>query len=143
MTTSEHSFGDLAGADVAPGDLSLLVLYTEQLDACREFYAALGLRWGEERHGSGPMHYSTTLPGGLVLELYPGAPGRDTGRLRLGITVLAGPDQPTGRERRVDPDGRVVDLELVSGGPLGEIAQTRPLTDEETARLDEARVAAR
>ena len=94
----------------------MVVIYTEQLEACREFYTALGLRLVEEQHGAGPVHYSTTMPGGLVLELYPGKPDRTTGRLRLGITVLTGFDQPTGRELRTDPDGRVVDLHVVSGG---------------------------
>ncbi|WP_226353768.1 hypothetical protein [Pseudonocardia sp. ICBG601] len=139
VTSQKQTLGDLTDADVIPGRLSLLVLYTEKLEACREFYTALGLRLVEEQHGAGPVHYSTTMPGGLVLEIYPGKPDRTTGRLRLGITVLAGFDQPTGRELRTDPDGRVIDLQVVPGGPLSERAVTVALTDDEVAKLDAAR----
>lgn len=87
---------------------NLLVIYTERLEACRGFYAGIGLPLVRERHGGGPEHYAAELPGGLVIELYPGRPERSTGRLRLGFTVTGGdlarrarPD----RSRRADGRG--------------------------------------
>lgn len=35
---------------------ALLVVYTEQLEACRDFYCELGLPFVQEHHGSGPVH---------------------------------------------------------------------------------------
>ncbi|MFE9423537.1 VOC family protein [Kitasatospora sp. NPDC006697] len=86
--------------------LALLVLYTARLEECREFYAGLGLPLRPERHGGSPAHYAAELPGGLVLELYPAGPGRESGPVRLGFTV------PGVTERRLltDPDGRTVEL---------------------------------
>lgn len=86
---------------------SLLVIYSEQLDVCRDFYAGIGLPLVREQHGAGPVHYSSELAGGLVLELYPGRPKRTTGRLRLGLTVTAGVLSP-GEHNFTDPDGRAV-----------------------------------
>ncbi len=91
------------------GGQNLLVVYTERLDACREFYAGIGLPLVPERHGDGPAHYAAELPGGLVVELYPGRPGRTTGRLRLGFTVVD-PGREPGEHVLTDPDGRTVVL---------------------------------
>lgn len=67
---------------------TLLVIYTQQLDACWEFYTGLGLPLVREQHDNGPVHYAAELGGGLVLELYPAAsPERATGRLRIGLTA--------------------------------------------------------
>ncbi|OLM09121.1 MULTISPECIES: VOC family protein [unclassified Pseudonocardia] len=136
-----QSVGDLTGADIAPGPLSLLVIYTEQLEACREFYSGLGLRLVREQHGGGPVHYSTELEHGLVLEIYPGAPDRSTNRLRLGITVLAGPGVPTGRETRTDPDGRVIMLTVAPGAPLSVPGRTEPLSPQDLDEINRARAA--
>lgn len=100
--------------DTAPTSAALLVIYTQQLGACRAFYAGLGLRLVEEQHGSGPIHYAAELPG-LVLELYPAASAdRATGRLRLGLTVapeiLDRLGVTGGRGVIHDPDGRAVDV---------------------------------
>ncbi|MGW4974278.1 VOC family protein, partial [Streptomyces albidoflavus] len=51
--------------------LGLLVLYTGRLEACRAFYAGLGLALVAEQHGDGPAHWSAELGPGCVLELYP------------------------------------------------------------------------
>ncbi len=66
--------------------LSLLVLYVSDLSVSRDFYAALGLDFVEERHGGGPVHYSSTMPGGTVLELYPRGV-KPASRTRLGFVV--------------------------------------------------------
>lgn len=90
---------------------SLLVIYTQQLDECREFYGTLGLDLAREQHGNGPVHYAVKLGGGLMLELYPAAsPDRATGRLRISLTVPANDNVPEGDTTLKAPDGRVVDV---------------------------------
>ncbi|MER7623023.1 VOC family protein [Streptomyces sp. NPDC126503] len=89
----------------------LIVLYTENLDACRDFYSGLGLALVRERHGTGPVHYAATLAHGTVLELYPATRRPPTGYLRLGLTAPAGAtSRPPGRHTLADPDGRTVVL---------------------------------
>ena len=51
-------------------ELSLVVIKTKQLEALKDFYQKLGLAFKEEKHGNGPVHYSSSQ-GSLVLELYP------------------------------------------------------------------------
>jgi hypothetical protein len=88
--------------------VGLLVIYSERVDECRDFYASLGVELVREQHGPGPVHYAAELEGGLVLEIHPGEPHRSTGRLRLGLTVPYQPHLPEGEHRLTDPDGRVV-----------------------------------
>ncbi|HEX2731005.1 MAG TPA: hypothetical protein VHM70_05345 [Polyangiaceae bacterium] len=38
-------------------NLALLVLRCQDLERSRQFYAALGLVFTSEQHGSGPVHY--------------------------------------------------------------------------------------
>ncbi|MGE7387609.1 VOC family protein [Streptomyces sp. NPDC004126] len=83
--------------------IGLLVIYTNRLEECREFYAGLGLDLVPERHGNGPDHYSATLADGSVLELYPVGRRPETGYLRLGLNG----DSP---RTLTDPDGRTVVL---------------------------------
>lgn len=68
--------------------LSYLVLYTnaDQLEVLRTFYERLGLVFVREQHGSGPVHFSTTLESGVVMELYPG-PVND-GRIGIGVDSI-------------------------------------------------------
>lgn len=94
---------------------SLLVIYTERLDACREFYDALGLPLVREQHGNGPVHYAAEFPNGFVLELYPARSGQATGRLRLGFT-LADSELPPGEHLLTDPDGRTVAVTVADVG---------------------------
>lgn len=100
-----------------PGaSLTLLVLYSERLEECRDFYARLGLDPVVEQHGHGPRHYAADLPGGTVLELYPATAARVTGAARLGLTVPGGTAEPPlarGRHVLVDPDGRKVDVQAL------------------------------
>ena len=97
-----------------PG-LSLLVVYTDRLSECLEFYRGLGLQFVAEQHGAGPAHFSTTLPGGTVVELYPAGSNPSTGRLRLGFAVSAPPSGSSltaGTHLLRDPDGRVVEVRV-------------------------------
>ena len=90
---------------------TLLVLYSPRLEECRRFYGDLGLRFVTEQHGTGPVHYATTFADGTVLELYPARPGRETGALRLGLTVPgtgATPPLAPGPHVLTDPDGRTL-----------------------------------
>ncbi|MGC5024426.1 VOC family protein [Tsukamurella sp. DT100] len=93
-------------------NLSYLVIYCSDPDASRDWYeSALGLWFQREQHGvNRPVHYSTTLDGGTVLELYP-AGDRPVTRTRIGITV---PD-PYGVTPAptviTDPDGNTIAIE--------------------------------
>ncbi|NUU20464.1 MAG: VOC family protein [Streptomycetaceae bacterium] len=93
--------------------VTLIVLYSTRVEACREFYGRLGLDFVRERHGeAGYEHYAAPLADGGVFEIYPATPARVTGAVRLGLAV--GPAVlPPGRHVLRDPDGRVVDV--VSG----------------------------
>lgn len=95
--------------------LTLLVVYTERLEACREFYAGVGLSLVREQHGSGPVHYSVTLQTGTIIEFYPGRPDRSTGRLRLALRVAdatSADKLPPGEHVLQDPDGRTVVVQV-------------------------------
>ncbi|MEU3400835.1 glyoxalase/bleomycin resistance/dioxygenase family protein [Streptomyces filamentosus] len=85
-------------------NIDLVVIYTDKLDACRDFYAALGLPLVPEQHGSGPEHYAAVLDDGTVFELYPATGRPATGYLRLGLIAEAG------RRVLTDPDGRTIVL---------------------------------
>lgn len=97
--------------------ISLLVIYTHQIDACRDWYEALGLDLVREQHGNGPVHYAATLPGGAVVELYPAGQRPPTGRVRLGLTLPANSRFPTGHRVLTDPDGRRVALTTTETDP--------------------------
>ncbi|MGW9448558.1 glyoxalase/bleomycin resistance/dioxygenase family protein [Streptomyces sp. NPDC055632] len=93
--------------------MTLLVLYSLRLEECWRFYQGLGLDFVAERHGQGPEHYAAVLPNGMVFELYPASPGRQTDALRLGLAVdgsTATPPLMPGRHILTDPDGRTVEV---------------------------------
>ncbi|WP_342778357.1 VOC family protein [Streptomyces botrytidirepellens] len=106
------------GAPVSPtatatARIALVVLYTDHLEESREFYTALGLPFVREQHGSGPVHYSTTLADGMVIELYPATAKRPASSARLGFTIdgqTLTPPLTSGRHVVKDPDGRMVEL---------------------------------
>ncbi len=108
--------------------LSLIVVYARNLEATREFYAALGITFQDEQHGNGPRHYAATL-GGAVFEIYPLRDDEPIGGLRLGfgvesvdrtvqslrqrqVKIVTEPrDSPWGRRAVVaDPNGNRVEL---------------------------------
>ncbi|MGW2837324.1 VOC family protein [Streptomyces sp. NPDC001493] len=105
----------------------LIVIYTDRLDACRDFYTGLGLAFVKEQHGSGPEHYAAELDS-AVFELYPASARRPaTGSLRLGLTLPAGPHTaPTGRHTHTDPDGRTIVLTVTQ--------ETHPMTTAQDAQ---------
>ncbi|MGQ0575993.1 MAG: VOC family protein [Pseudonocardia sp.] len=92
---------------------TLLVIYTDRLNACRKFYSDLGLPLVREQHGQGPVHYAAVLPSGLVLELYPAGRGDATGRIRLGFDVAAS-SLAAGEHLLSDPDGRTVAIRALA-----------------------------
>jgi predicted enzyme related to lactoylglutathione lyase len=110
--------------------LRLLVLKTYSLDNLKDFYAALGITFVEEKHGEGPTHYAGFV-GDLVLELYPlpASAGPADASTRLGFevpdldaavrsleasgaVVVRGPGETEWGRRAVvrDPDGRMVEV---------------------------------
>jgi predicted enzyme related to lactoylglutathione lyase len=113
--------------------LGLIVLRSGDLVASLAFYRAIGLSFVEERHGSGPVHYSCQS-GTTVIEIYPetaqqpqdyqggGATLLDFNvksldavleRMKpLDVPVLKSPKSSTWGRRAVvqDPDGRAVEL---------------------------------
>lgn len=119
--------------------LNLVVIRVDDLEASRRFYSAIGLRLAEERHGSGPPHYSADLDG-VVVEFYPRSANLDrTSPTRLGFSVqdvdevvaacqnaggrviTPAKDSPWGRRAVVeDPDGHKIELVESKTSPLTE-----------------------
>jgi predicted enzyme related to lactoylglutathione lyase len=107
--------------------LNLLVIRSQEPARTVRFYELLGLRFQEEQHGKGPVHWAAELDG-LVMEIYPAESGVDRAP-RLGFEVgnvepILASLQDQGAEvvsdlkqtqwglRAVvkDPDGRSVEL---------------------------------
>ncbi len=116
-----------SSATVSP-ELNLVVVYAHDLEAAREFYAALGLILQLEQHGTGPRHYAATL-GRAVFEIYPERSDSQKGDLRIGfqvasvdgiiqqlrqrqVPILSEPKESAWGRRAVvqDPDGNRVEL---------------------------------
>ena len=92
-------------------EISSLVLYTVQPEACRDFYAAFGLPFMTWNKVGWPTTYATLLPNGTVLEMCPAGEEAATGPIRLGLTIngaAAKPQLAAGRHEFTDPDGRIV-----------------------------------
>ena len=67
--------------------LNLLVIRSEEPARAIGFYESLGLRFQEEQHGKGPVHWAAEF-GGLVMEVYPAKSPDDVERTtRLGFEV--------------------------------------------------------
>jgi catechol 2,3-dioxygenase-like lactoylglutathione lyase family enzyme len=99
--------------DSSSARATLLVLYCARFEECRRFYGDLGLSFAAEQHGRGPAHYAAVLADGVVFELYPAGPDRESGAVRLGFTVTgaaATPPLAPGRHRLADPDSRIVEV---------------------------------
>ncbi|MFB7055352.1 glyoxalase/bleomycin resistance/dioxygenase family protein [Streptomyces vinaceus] len=95
---------------------TLLVVYSYRLEECRRFYEDLGMSFEAEQHGQGPRHFAATLQDGTVFEIYPARPARETGALRMGLTITgtsATPPLVPGRHLLTDPDGRTIDVHAV------------------------------
>ncbi len=113
--------------------LSLVVLQTATLHSVVAFYRTVGLKFVEEKHGNGPIHYACAL-GTTVIEIYPGKDGaapsaKNGGATMLGFrvdaldevlaalreigAVVLSPPHSTEWGRRAvvrDPDGRSIEL---------------------------------
>jgi lactoylglutathione lyase len=113
--------------------IGLIVLRSGSVEASLAFYRAIGLSFIEEKHGSGPVHYSCVL-GPTVIEIYPGEAQepqdyRGSGSTLLGFKVasldavldtmkmmgapvLTAPKRSAWGRRAIvqDPDGRAVEL---------------------------------
>jgi lactoylglutathione lyase len=108
---------------------SIRLLVSAKTEAMLASYTAIGVRFQQEQHGAGPIHYSAQL-GGTVFELYPlgGKDITDT-TTRFGFTVgdltktldqlkllnaavTREPEATAWGQRAVvrDPDGRSVEL---------------------------------
>ena len=97
--------------------------------ARKNFYELLGLSFQEEKHGNGPIHWSSNL-GGTILEIYPTSSNKKvdsstrlgfeiegiTSKLdslrSCGIEIISEPKESEWGLRAVvkDPDGRSVEL---------------------------------
>jgi hypothetical protein len=107
---------DLTTPNTTTVRMNLLVIYSDAMEECERFYTALGMRFTPEHHGKGPRHYAAVLADGTVFEIYPAAPGRITGTIRLGLTIEGAASRPVlepGRHVLRDPDGRAVDVEAL------------------------------
>jgi len=113
--------------------LNLIVLRSLEPQRTVDFYTLLGIRFHDEQHGTGPVHWAAELDD-LVLEVYPaksqGEVDRSTRlgfeienlaavlpRLRsFGVEIVSEPKPSQSGLRAVvrDPDGR--SLELVQSG---------------------------
>lgn len=112
--------------------ISLVVLRCSSVEKALAFYRALGLEFAEERHGSGPVHYTSKV-GDTILEIYPAATPVSVRHERVGFrvenleTVLAAVAPSGGSAEStslhegvrhavvVDPDGRKVELSETPG----------------------------
>ncbi len=103
-------------------EINLLVLRCKELDQSRQFYELLGFSFVREKHGGGPLHYSSQ-DAGFVFELYPLAESEQVDNSRLGFSVgnirqvlsqveVVGQHELGDRQVYVvrDPDGRKVEL---------------------------------
>lgn len=68
-------------------ELSLIVLRTGDVLSTLFFYRALGLRFEQECHGQGLIHYACTL-GTSIIEIYPGTEGSAPQPVQGGATML-------------------------------------------------------
>ena len=131
-----HSFEDtscpknLGGVYCLFTMLNLLVIKSQDLTKSVAFYTLLGLKFIEEQHGKGPVHFAAQMDGGTVFEIYPAnSAEKVTQNIRLGFVVedldktlqsliAAGfrIAQPAAQSRwgyravAIDPEGRKVEL---------------------------------
>ena len=108
--------------------LSLLVLRAEHPHRLAAFYEALGLRFKQEKHGSGPEHLSCEL-NGAVFEIYPRKSALEsTQATRVGFAV---PDLDAACQRALAQHG-----ELISGPSRGSYGLRAVLRDPEGHRVE-------
>ncbi len=88
--------------DFSPS-FQFVALYCSDIHISKKFYEdSFSLKFKEEKHGSGPMHFSVTI-GCAVLELYPAGDG-NCSRITLGMKF-----SDFGIEEKfIDPDGNII-----------------------------------
>ena len=86
--------------------LNLVVLRCRNLEFSTRFFEAIGLRFHQEQHGSGPSHFSAAS-GSAILELYPHQSNHAVSQVRLGFRVA---DASSTVERVLAVGGRLVTL---------------------------------
>ena len=105
--------------------LFLLVIRCFDIEKTKLFYEIIGLKFKQEKHGNGPIHYSCDL-GDVIFEIYPVKPPELPTRNRLGFLVdnltevvlrlehnnviLTNLGFKNAFTAITDPDGRTVDL---------------------------------
>jgi len=109
--------------------LNLIVIRSLEPSKAVGFYEAIGLRFQEEQHGKGPVHWAADIDG-VVLEIYPAQSASEVDKTtRLGFDVedvqsvvesLRDRDVEVLRELKQsqwglravvkDPDGRSIEL---------------------------------
>ena len=117
--------------------MNLIVLRSDAPERTVAFYERLGMRFQQEQHGTGPVHWAAEL-GGLVFEVYPARSATEVdSKMRLGFEVadvlgvlhaLRASGAEIIHEQKVaadrmrfvvrDPDGRSVDV--AQAVPAGE-----------------------
>lgn len=103
-------------------EINLLVLRCKKLETSKQFYERLGFTFVKEKHGGGPLHYSSQ-DAGFVFELYPLAENEAVGNSRVGFSVkgiqqvlsqvpIASQYEFNGKQIYIvrDPDGRKIEL---------------------------------
>lgn len=101
--------------------LSLLVLRCANIEKSKLFYEKIGLKFEEEKHNSGPVHYSSEN-NSFIIELYPSKKAEND-NVRLGFEIGNIVDVKTKLEIAeelkynnrniwvaIDPDGRKIEL---------------------------------
>ena len=66
--------------------LNLLVVYCSNLITSLEYYESLGLQFVKEKHGKGPVHWSTQI-GECIFELYPNNHEAKPRPMRFGLSL--------------------------------------------------------
>ena len=124
--TAARRLVELTAQDTAPPSISLVTVYSRDIEKSKDFYSQLGLDFDEEKHGAGPRHYAATT-GAAVLEIYPAQGTVATSRIgfcvsdldnlveRLrgtGTRIVRDPTvSPWGRRAVIeDPDGNKIEL---------------------------------
>jgi lactoylglutathione lyase len=103
--------------------VSLMVIYTENVQEVCAAYTALGLTFVQEQHGNGPAHFAATLADGMVIEIYSGTrqsrlqlevPSIDDALKKLAHFGIQMSRLRVDREQTIvlatDPDGRSIEL---------------------------------
>lgn len=110
--------------------LNLLVLRCADIEKSRLFYERFGLSFAKHQHGKGPEHYAHEDAAG-VLELYPGAPGKNKNGLGFEVADLQAKhaelkdyspgeiaDNQWGRSFVIkDPDGCRIEVKQAANAP--------------------------